>query len=98
MVAALALFLATVLPGNMVSAGMADQQPAVAAVSAKMSCPDCNTNMIKASTTACAPMTCIGFAIIAEGELIFNMTRETFVQMAALQPDEVHFAPATPPI
>ena len=98
MIAAIALFFVTVLPNNIVSAGMADEQAAVATVSAKMPCPDCNNNMIKASITACAQMTCIGFAIIAEDDFVFSMTRGTFFQTAALQPDEIHFAPATPPI
>ena len=98
MVAALALFLVTVLPNNVVSAGMADEHPAAVTVSAKMPCPDCNTNMMKASTTSCAQITCIGFAIIAESDLILGMPRGTFFQITAMQPDEVYLAPATPPI
>ena len=98
MVAALALFIVTVLPHNIVSAGMADPLSSVVSVSAKMPCPDCNTNMMKASTTSCAQITCIGFAIIAESDLILGIPRGTFFQITAMQPDEVYLAPATPPI
>ena len=98
MVAALALFLVTVLPNNVVSTGMADEHPAAVTVSAKMPCPDCNTNMMKASTTACTQITCIGFAIIAESDLFLSMPRGTFFETTAMQPDEVFLAPATPPI
>ena len=98
MVAALALFLVTVLPNNVASTAMADEHPAAVTVSAKMPCPDCNTSMMKASSTACAQITCIGFAIIAENDFVLDISRGIFFQTAAMQPDEVFLAPATPPI
>ena len=97
-IAALALFLVTVLPSNVVNAGMADSLPSVVSVSAKMPCRDCNTNAMKASTTTCAQISCIGFAVIAESDLLVGAKQRTFFQPVAVQPNEISLAPSTPPI
>ena len=100
MVAALALFLVTVLPNNVVSATMADPLSTVVSVSAKMSCSDCNTNinMMKADTSSCTQISCIGFAVIAESDLLAGTKQRTFFRSVAEQPNEISLAPSTPPI
>lgn len=94
-VAAMALMLVAVLPLRIVSANMADMDPAV---SSEMQCPDCFNKMTKGGTAPCAQVFCISVAISGDRGFTFGLKRETFFETAALGPDEVDFAPATPPI
>ncbi len=97
-IAALALFLVTVLPNNVVSAAMLDSTPAAVAMAAKMPCPNCNTNAMKASAPMCAQITCIGFAVITESDLLAGTKQRVFFQSVVLQPNEISLALSTPPI
>ena len=96
-IAAVAVLLATVLPNVGASAGTAGQHPNAIAVSGSMACPYCDT--IKISTTNCAQISCIGFAVIAESDLpALVMSHPIYALATTGWPDEFSLAPSTPPI
>jgi hypothetical protein len=97
-IAAVALFLATVLPSFGVNASMPDMDSSVVSVSNGMMCPDCPTNTMKAGSTSCAQVSCVGLALIAETASFFGSYPQTFFQLATIRPDEIALAPPTPPI
>ena len=97
-IAALALLFVTVLPNNIVSTGMADIGSSASALSAKMPCPDCSAGIMKSGTYSCDQMTCIGFAVIAEGGSFAGTLQKDFSHLDTLHLTEIPWAPATPPI
>lgn len=96
--AALALLLVMVLPDIGVNAGMPDMDSSGISVSNSMMCPDCPTNMMKAGSTSCAQVSCVGLAAIAESDPLSGSNHQTFFQSATVRPDELSLAPPTPPI
>jgi hypothetical protein len=97
-IAAFALLFVTVLPNNIVSTGMADMGSSATTLSAKMPCPDCKDGMMKSGTSGCEQMTCIGFAVIADGGSFTGTLQRDFSQRDTLHLAEISLAPATPPI
>jgi hypothetical protein len=97
-IAAFALLFVTVLPNNIVSTGMADMGSSATTLSAKMPCPDCNAGIVKSATSACEQMTCIGFAVIADGDSFTGILQRDFSQLDTLHLTEISLAPTTPPI
>ena len=96
-IAAVAVFLATVLPNIGASTGMAGPHPNAIAVSGNMACPYCDT--IKITTANCAQISCIGFAVIAESDLPSGVMLHPIYALATEGwPDEFSLAPSTPPI
>ena len=96
--AAVALFLATVLPGMDANANRASSTPMVTmAAMDGMDCPDCDTswdNMV-----GCMQATCISFAVITNSEYInVPATRPAYAIAAVAWPDDFKSAPPTPPI
>jgi hypothetical protein len=96
--AAVALFLATLLPGFGVSGSMADSpHTAIAAAMDEMNCPNCDTSQDK--MTGCMQATCIGSAILADGTYFEVLAAHPpYAIAAAAWPDDVTSAPPTPPI
>ena len=97
-VAAVVLFFATVLPNISVNAGMADVGPGITAVSNSMKCADCAMDTMKFGSASCAQGSCIGLAVIAETDVNLDSSHQIFFQLATIRPDELSFAPPTPPI
>ena len=96
--AAVALFLATALPGMDANANRASSTPMVTmAAMDGMDCPDCDTswdNMV-----GCMQAMCIGFAVITDGGSFELSTKSPAYAIAALAwPDDFKSAPSTPPI
>ena len=97
-VAAAILFFATVLPNLSVNAGMADMSPGMSAVSNSMTCADCAMDTMKFGSSSCAQGSCIGLAVIAETDVNLGSSHQVYFQLATIPPDELSFAPPTPPI
>ena len=97
-IAAVALFLVTVLPGFGVNVSMANMAPSATTVSNGMMCPDCPTNTMKAGPTSCTQGSCIGLAVISESGPLIGSNHQTFFQSATVRPGEIALAPPTPPI
>lgn len=98
MIAAAALFLATVLPSMNVGTNMAGSAPTVTmAAMAGMDCADCDAshdNMV-----GCMQAICIGFAVMTDsGNFDVSITRPAYAIAAAVLPDDFKSAPSTPPI
>jgi hypothetical protein len=94
--AAVALFLATLLPG--VGGSMADSpHTAITAAMDEMNCPNCDTSQDKMA--GCAQATCIGSAVIADGTHFEVLAAHpSYAIAAAAWPDDFTSAPPTPPI
>lgn len=97
-VAAVALFLATVLPSMDISDSVAGSAPTVnMAAMDDMDCPDCDAswdNMV-----GCMQGICIGFAVIADGgSFDTSTTRPAYAIAAVAWPEDFETAPSTPPI
>lgn len=97
-VAAVVLFFATVLPNMGVNVGMADMSSGITAVSNSMTCADCTMDTMKFGSASCAQGSCIGLAVIAEPNLNLGPSHKIFFRLATIRPDELSFAPPTPPI
>jgi hypothetical protein len=96
--AAVALFLTTVMPGMDINVNAADSSPKmIMAAMDGMNCPDCDTSQDKMA--GCMQATCIGFAVVTEGGY-FEATpaRSVFAIAAVVWPDDFKSAPSTPPI
>ena len=98
MIAAVALFLATVMPSMDVSANAAAFAPAVTmAATDDMDCPDRDTS--RDNMIGCMQAICIGFAVITDGEYFdTSATRPAYAIAAVAWPDDFKSAPSTPPI
>ena len=96
--AAVALFLATLLPGFGVSGGMADSpHTAIAAAMDEMNCPNCDVAQDKMA--GCMQATCIGSVVIADGTYFEVLAvRSSYAIAATVWPDDFISAPPTPPI
>jgi hypothetical protein len=96
--AAVALFLATVMPGMDVSANMTSSAPTMTMVAMNgMDCPDCDTS--PENMVGCMQATCIGFAVMTDGECIdVSIARPVYAIAAVAWPDDFKSAPSTPPI
>ena len=96
--AAVALFLATLLPGFGVSGSMADSpHTAIAAAMDEMNCPNCDTSQDKMA--GCTQATCIGAAVIADANYFEDLAAQPSYAVAAVTwPDGFTSAPPTPPI
>jgi hypothetical protein len=97
-VAAIALFLATVLPNIGMTVSMPDMGSNVISPSSSMMCPDCPTKTVKFGSPSCVQGMCIGLALIATNDLPFATNHQKFLQLAIVPPDEIALAPPTPPI
>jgi hypothetical protein len=97
-IAAVALFLATVMPSVDVSANMAGSAPTVTmAAMDGMDCPDCDTS--RDNMVGCMQAICIGFAVMADGEYFdVSAARPAYAIAAVAWPDDFKSAPSTPPI
>ena len=97
-VAAVALFVATVLPGMDVNANMSGSAPTMTmAEMGGMDCPYCDTS--GESMVGCTQVTCIGFAVMTDGEYFgASATRPAYTVAAVALPDDFISAPSTPPI
>lgn len=97
-IAALVLFLATAIPNLGVSVSMADSPPtAIEAAVDGMSCPDIDTSLNKMA--GCTQATCIGSAIIADGNNFEDLAlRPSYAIAVVAWPDDFTSAPPTPPI
>lgn len=97
-IAALALFLATAMPNFGVSISMADSPPtAIATAMDGMNCPDLDTSQNKMA--GCTQATCIGSAVIADGDYFEDLALRPSYAIAAVNwPDDFTSAPPTPPI
>jgi hypothetical protein len=97
-IAAVALFLATVMPGIGVNADMAASAPTVAmAAMDGMDCPDCDTS--PDNLVGCTQAICIGFAVMADGGYFdVPAPRPAYAIAAVARPDDLKSAPSTPPI
>jgi hypothetical protein len=97
-IAAVALFLATVMPGMDVSASMASSAPTMSmATMDGMNCPDCDTSQDKMA--GCMQATCIGFAVMNDREdFDVSSTRPAYAIAAVAWPDDFESAPSTPPV
>ena len=93
-IAAGLFILSTILPNTMVM-GMADMDSSTA-VSAAM-CPNCAPDMMKLGAS-CVQVSCIGLAIIDQPASLLGSHHQTFPLLAVIRPDEVSWAPPTPPI
>ena len=96
--AAVALFLATVMPAMDVSAHRTGSAPMVAmAAMDGMDCPNCETsrdNMVR-----CMQAICIGLAVITDDEYFgVSTTRSAYAFAAVARPDDFKSEPSTPPI
>ena len=98
MIAAIALFLATVLPSMDVSANVATSTPTVTmAATDGMDCPGCDTS--RNTMVGCMQAICVGFAVITDGEYFgAPATRPAYAIAAVAWPDDFKSAPSTPPI
>ena len=96
--AAVALFLATVLPGFGGSIGMTDSpHTAIATAMDGMNCPDCVTS--QDSIVGCTQATCIGSAVVTDGDNFDVLAMRPAYAIAAVSwPDDFTSAPSTPPI
>jgi hypothetical protein len=97
-VAAVALFLATVMPSMGVSAKVASSAPTMTMAGMNgINCRGCDTS--RDNMVGCMQALCIGFAVIADGEhLDVSVTRPAYIIAAVARPDDVKSAPSTPPI
>jgi hypothetical protein len=96
--AAVALFLATVMPGMDMNANSAGSSPTMTmAAMDGMDCPDCDAS--RDNMVGCVQATCIGLAVMANAEY-FNVpaTRPAYAITALAWPDDFKPAPSTPPI
>lgn len=95
--AAVALFLATVMPSMDVNANMSSAPTVTMAAMHGMNCPGCDTspdNMV-----GCMQAICIGFAVITDGGYFgVSATHPAYIIAALTWPDDVKSAPSTPPI
>jgi hypothetical protein len=96
--AAVALFLATVVPGMDMNANPAGSSPTMTMVGIDgMNCPDCDTS--RDNMVGCAQATCLGFAVISDGGYFeASLTRPVYSKAAVARPDDFKSAPSTPPI
>lgn len=96
--AAVAVFLATVLPGFGVGASMADSpDTVVSAVMDGMNCPDCATS--QRGMAGCTQAICIGSAVMTEfGDFDVLAMRAHYVIAVVIWPDDFSSGPSTPPI
>ena len=97
-VAAVALFLATVMPSVDISANAASSVTMVTmAATDGMDCPGGDTS--RKTMVGCMQAICIGFAVIANGKHFdAPATRPAYILAAVAWPDDVKSAPSTPPI
>jgi hypothetical protein len=97
-VAAVALFLATVMPGMDMNANPAGSSPTMTMVGIDgMNCPDCDTS--RDNMVECAQATCLGFAIISDGGYFeASLMRPVYLIAAVARPDDFKSALSTPPI
>jgi len=96
--AAVALFLATVMPGMDAGASTAGSAPTTTmAAMDGMDCPDCDTS--RDNMVGCMQAICIGLAVMTNAEY-FNVpaTRPAYAIAAVAWPDDFKSAPSTPPI
>ena len=97
-IAAVALFLATVMPSVDVSANMAASAPTVTmAAMDGMDCPACDAS--RDNMVGCMQAICIGLAVISNSEY-FNVpaTRPAYAVATVAWPDDFKSAPSAPPI
>ena len=96
--AAVALFLATVMPSMDMSANRAESTPTMTmAAMDGMDCPDYDAS--RDNMVGCMQAICIGLAVITNSEY-FNVpaTRPAYAVAAVAWPDDFKSAPSTPPI
>src|SRR5215207_1769309 len=94
-VAASIFLLSTMLP-NVGVMGMTDMGSGTTAVTGIM-CPHCDPNMTKPGA-GCAQVSCTGLAVIDQPLMLPGSNHQTFPLAAVIPPDEVSWAPPTPPI
>lgn len=95
--AAVALLLATVMPGMGMKANPADVAPMTMAAMDGMDCPDCDTS--RDNMAGCMQATCIGFAVITDGGYFgASATHPVYATAAVVRPDDFKSAQSTPPI
>ena len=93
--AAVALLLATVMPGMDASANPVGSTPTMTMDG--MDCPDCDTS--QDNKAECMQATCIGFAVMTDGGYFkASATRPVYAIAAVAWPDDFESAPSTPPI
>ncbi len=97
-IAAVVLFLSTVLPNIGVNVSMADMIPGAISVSNSMACPSCATDMMKFGSGNCLPGSCIGFAVIAQTDPLIGSNHQAFFELTTIRPEELTVPPPTPPI
>jgi hypothetical protein len=97
-VAAVALFLATVMPSIDVSANATDTAPTVImAAMDGIDCPDGDTS--RGNMVGCVQAICMGFAVIIDGECFdVSAMRPAYTVATIARPDGFKSAPSTPPI
>ena len=97
-VAAIALFLATVMPGMDASAKPPDSVLTMTmAAMDGMDCPDSDTS--RDEMVGCMQAACIGFAVITDGEYFETSAMPPAYDIIAVAwPDDFKSAPSTPPI
>jgi hypothetical protein len=96
--AAVALFLATVMPGLDMNSNQADFAPTMAmATMDSMDCPECDKS--RDNMVGCVQATCLGFAVITDGGYFkASAMRPVYAIAAVAQPDDFKSAPSTPPV
>ena len=93
---AVALLLATVVPGMDMNANSAGSSPTMVGMDG-MNCPDCDTS--RDSMAGCVQATCLGFAVITDaGYFEASLTSPVYAIAAVAWPDDFKSAPSTPPI
>ena len=95
--AAVALFLATIMPGMDMKANPAGVAPMTMAAMDGMDCPDCDTS--RDNMAGCVQASCIGFAVLTDGGYLgASPTRPVYAIAAVAWRDDFKSAPSTPPI
>jgi hypothetical protein len=96
--AAVALFLATVMPSVDASANAAASAPTMTmAAMDGMDCPDRDTS--RNTMVGCMQAMCIGFALIADDDLFDVLATHPAYAIASMAwPDDFESVPSTPPI
>ena len=96
--AAVALFLATVRPSMDVSANTAASAPIVnMAAMDGMDCPGRDTS--RDTMVGCMQAICMGFAVMTDDECFdISAARPAYAIVAGAWPDDFESAPSTPPI
>lgn len=96
--AAVVLFLATVMPVMEVSATLADSPHMITMASTDgMNCPDCDTS--QDSMIGCTQAICIGLAVLMDDDCFdVSAMRPAYAIAAVAWPDGFTPAPSNPPI